>query len=105
MMMANLRAVYLQPDEIDAIVTPVLEQDFKRFGYRDKVIREDETFEGEPIIRVRADVEQPVPGEELVKTLTRLHAALEARNDERFVFLSAPGPEIISGDDADEDAE
>jgi hypothetical protein len=102
--MANLRARYLYPKEIDAIVTPLLTEAFKDYGYKDKFIREDETFDGDPIIRVTADVAQPVPAEELAKTLSRIHDALRAKDEERFVFLSAPGPEkLLTGDQEDED--
>jgi hypothetical protein len=94
----------LSPDEIDKIVTPLLTDDFKAFGYKDKSIKEDETFDGEPVIRVKVDVAQPVPAKELVQTLARIHDALREQSDERFVFLSAPGPEIAShGGDEDED--
>lgn len=102
--MASLRAKYLSPEEIDKIVTPLLTDDFRSFGYKNNSIEEDETFDGEPVIRVRADVEQPVPAEQLVQTLNRIHDALRQQHDERFVFLSAPGPKRLSeGGDEDED--
>jgi hypothetical protein len=102
--MANLRARYLYPKEIDAIVTPLLTEAFKDYGYKDKSIKEDETFDGDPIIRVTAEVAQPVPAEQLAKTLNRIHNALREKDEERFVFLSAPGPAILSGSgDEDED--
>lgn len=91
--MVNLRAKYLYPKEIDAIVTPLLTEAFKPYGYKDKSIKEDETFDGDPIIRVTADVAEPVPAKELAQTLSRIHDALRARDEERFVFLSAPGPD------------
>lgn len=102
--MASLRTRYLSPDEIDQIVTPLLADGFEPFGYKSRSIKEDEAFDGEPIIRVRADVERPVPAEQLVKTRSRIHDALRAEHDERFVFLSAPGPdrELPPGDE-DED--
>ncbi|MDM9647042.1 hypothetical protein [Rhizobium sp. S163] len=101
--MSSLRARYLSPQEIDKIVTPLLSDDFKTFGYKDKSIKEDETYDGEPIIRVRADVEQPVPAKELVKTLSRIHDALRKLDDERFVFLSAPGPKISQSEGEDDE--
>lgn len=104
--MANLRARYLYPTEIDAIVTPLLTEAFKDYGYKDKSIKEDETFDGDPIIRVTVDVAKPVPAEQLVETLSRIHDLLREKDEERFVFLSAPGPAITSGtgdEDEDED--
>ncbi len=103
--MASLRARYLYPDEIDAIVTPLLAEAFKPFGYKDRSIKEDETFDGDPIIRVTADVAQPVPAATLSKTQSRIHDALRAKDEERFVFLSAPGPnrEVPDGDEDEED--
>lgn len=104
--MASLRAKYLYPQEIDDIVTPLLTEAFKPYGYKDKSIREDETFDGDPIIRVKADVDLPVPAEELARTLSRIHDALRAKEDERFVLLSAPGPQTpLSGDEDEEDAD
>jgi hypothetical protein len=102
--MASLRAVYLQPEEIDRIVTPLLAKGFKRYGFHGKLIQEDETFSGDPIIRVRADVDKPVPASELVSVLGDIHAALRTQNDERFVFLSAPGPKLdaVGGDEDEE---
>ncbi|MCA1969060.1 MAG: hypothetical protein LDL42_08000 [Rhizobium sp.] len=102
--MANLRAVYLAPEEIDKIVTPLLTEAFKKYGFNRASIKEDETFDGEPIIRVRADVAEAVPAKELVNTLSRIHDALRAGSDERIVFLSAPGPTTAaSAGDEDED--
>jgi hypothetical protein len=102
--MANLRAKYLYPNEISDIVKPLLIKAFAPYGYKDSTISEDETFDGDPIIRVKADVAQPVPAEELAKTVSRIHDELRARDEERFVFLSAPGPdwELPHGDE-DED--
>ena len=85
-------------------MTPLLEKDFQPYGYKDRQIEEVETFDGEPVIRVRVDVDQAVPADELVQTLTRIHGALRLNNDERFVFLSAPGPQEDNAD-ADEDVD
>ena len=101
--MANLRAIYLAPEEIGRIVTPLLRRDFESYGLTDTLIKEDETFDGDPVIRVRAEVRSAVPAGKLVETLTRIHDALRAHNDERIVFLSAPGPDMSPQDDADED--
>ncbi|ATN32625.1 hypothetical protein ACO34A_02250 [Rhizobium sp. ACO-34A] len=102
--MASLRAVYLAPEQIDKIVTPLLSDAFKDYGFNRASIKEDETFDGEPIIRVRADVKEAVPARELVKILGRIHDALRAGNDERIVFLSAPGPAVVApAGDEDED--
>jgi hypothetical protein len=94
--MASLRARYLSPEEIDEIVTPLLMDNFKSFGFADKSIKEEETYDGEPIIRVVADVSQPVPAKELVQTASRIHDALRKKDDERLVFLSAPGPVVAT---------
>lgn len=102
--MANLRAKYLYPKEIDAIVTPLLAQAFAPYGYRDSSIEEDETFAGDPIIRVKVDVETAVPAEKLARTRSEIHDALRAEDEERLVFLSAPGPEKpLTGTEDDED--
>jgi hypothetical protein len=90
--MINVHAKFLTVDQIRDILTPVLQSDFGRFGYRGSEIKEDETFDGMPVVRVTVDVERPVPAPEWTMTLVRLHDLLRARNDERFVFLSAPGP-------------
>lgn len=102
--MINLRATYLSPEQIDKLVSPVLAEGLKDYGYEGKSIKEDETFDGDPIIRLRADVRQPVPVEEQVRMLSRIHDLLRTENDERIVFFSAPGPSSqSSAEDEDED--
>jgi hypothetical protein len=102
--MASLRVRYLYPQEIDDIITPLLSEAFNPYGYTDKSISEDETFDGDPIIRVRANVAQPVPAADLVETLSRIHDALRAKNEERLVLLSAPGPNApLTGNEDEED--
>lgn len=102
--MTRLRTVYLSLEDVDRIVTPLLDEGFKPYGFRGKTIEEDETFSEDPIIRIRADVEMPVPAKELVSVLSDIHLALRSRNDERFVFLSAPGPAKVHPEgDEDED--
>ena len=91
--MANLRAKYLYPEQIDEIVTPLLTEAFKSYGYKDKTIKEDEIFDGEPVIRVTADVERAVPARELANASNRIHDALREKDEERIDFLSAPGPD------------
>lgn len=103
--MSNLRAVYLAPEEISEIVVPLLQEDFTAYGFRGQIIKEDEAYDGDPIIRVRADVGKPVPVSVQIKTLSRIHDALRAKNEERIVFLSAPGPDSLSkGTDDEVDA-
>nr|WP_316651597.1 hypothetical protein [uncultured Gellertiella sp.] len=104
--MAGLRAVYLAPEEVEKIVAPLLKEDFAAYHFRGKSIQEDETFDGDPIIRVRAEVGEAVPAAQLIQTLTRIHDALRRQNDERLVFLSAPGPNAVSPEDqGDEDVD
>lgn len=103
--MASLRTIYLDPEEIERIVTPLLREGFKDYGFRGNTIAEDETFSGDPVIRVRAEVAAAVPADELVSVLSRIHDALRKKNDERFVFLSAPGPSLAeAGGEEDEDS-
>ncbi|MGV3551419.1 hypothetical protein [Rhizobium sp.] len=98
----NIHARYLRLQEIDDLVTPLLKRDFGPFGYRDRQISEEEDFDGMPIIRLRAEVEQAVPAKELVQTLGKIHDLLRSKDEERFVFLSAPGPNPVLPD-GDED--
>ncbi|NSZ15298.1 hypothetical protein [Agrobacterium vitis] len=103
--MARLRTVYLTPDDIKVIVNPLMAEGFSAYGFRSSTIEEDETFSGDPIIRIRADVTRAVPANETVSVLSKIHAALREKNDERTVFLSAPGPSLSDvGDDEDEDS-
>ena len=103
--MAHLQTVYLEPQEIDRIVTPLLNESFEAYGFHGKTIEEDETFSGDPIIRVRAEVETAVPADKLVSVLGRIHDALRIHHDERVVFLSAPGPALAQPEgDEDEDS-
>lgn len=99
--MVNVHAKFLTLDQIREIVVPVLKSDFGKFGYRGSEIKEDETFDGMPVIRVTANVARPVPAPEWTITLLKLHDLLRAKDDERFVFLSAPGPseDVTTGDE------
>jgi hypothetical protein len=103
--MTKLRARYLSPEEIDEIVTPLLQERFRHYGFKGKSIEEDVTIDGrEPFIRVRADVAHAVPAEELVSTLALVNDALQARDEDRFLILTASGPSIaLTGGDEDEE--
>ncbi|HBF30017.1 hypothetical protein [Rhizobium sp.] len=103
--MANLRARYLSPEEIDEIVTPLLQERFRDYGFKGKSIEEHVTTDGdEPFIRVRADVDRAVPAEELVSAHLLVNAALQAQDEDRFVILTASGPSIaLPGGDEDEE--
>ncbi|MGV0816840.1 hypothetical protein [Martelella sp. AMO21009] len=104
-MMVSLRNTNLSVEKIAAIAAPLLQSDLSAYGYKGETIREDETFDGEPIIRIMVHVETAVPVEKLNGTLKKVHDLLRQDNDERLVFLSAPGPADEEGIEAGQDIE
>lgn len=75
------------------LVKPVLSRRFRKYGFKDVSVIEEEDFDGESILRMIVDVRKPVPADDLVDTIGDVRAALLERGDGRFVFLRTRLPE------------
>ena len=102
--MANLHAIYLKTQDIREIALPILKKRFKQYGFRDADVREEETFDGDPILRMVAHVEKQVPARILLDANEDIHVSLRTKGEERFVFLSTKRPGE-NEQEADEDEE
>lgn len=102
--MVNLHTMYLQTEEVREIALPILKKRFKAYGFQTAEVREDETLDGDPILRMVAHVESTVPARTLIDANNDIHVALRGKGDGRFVFLSTKKPNE-DDNDADEDEE
>ena len=102
--MANLHIIYLKTEEVREIALPILMKRFETYGFQDAEIREEETFDGDPILRMVAHVKQQVPARTLIDANEDIHVSLREKGEERFVFLSTRRP-AEAEQEADEDEE
>jgi hypothetical protein len=79
-----------------------MEKSFRDYGYTSSEIREEETFDGTPVIRVIVNVRDVVPAEALSRATSGSHDLLQAQRDERFVFLSSRRPALASEQNDDD---
>ena len=79
--------------EARVLAEPILAERFKRFGFRDVVVRAERDFDGESILRMTADVDKNVPARAIIDTLDSVRQALLDHGEERFVFLSTKTPQ------------
>jgi hypothetical protein len=90
-------------DEINAVVSELLRERFKSFGFHGATVESQEDFDGSPIIRVTAHLKEgDVPSEKFTEALYDIRSKLIGRGEERFVFLDSMSPEDTA---VDEDVE
>lgn len=90
-------------DEINEIVSELLRERFKPFGFQRSTVESEQDFDGSPILRVTAHLKDgDVPSERLTEALYDIRSKLISRGEERFVFLNSTSPE---DEVVDEDAE
>lgn len=102
--MSNLHATYLTEGEVRQIALGILGKRFKAYRFQDVEVREDETFDGDAILRMVAHVESRVPPRTLIDVNDEIHQALRAMGEDRFVFLGTRLP-AADAQEADEDEE
>lgn len=90
----NVHAKFLHVDELKGVLLPVLRDQLETYGFLTLDVKEDETSEGLPVVRVVADVEKTVPAAEIFATLDAAHAVLRSHGDDRIVFLSAQSASV-----------
>ncbi|MCE7030255.1 hypothetical protein [Jiella avicenniae] len=86
--MSSLKHVILSDDEVEALLTSVLADVLAEFDFKGATFQEELDFDGEPIFRVVATVEQRVPAARLMDAISATNRALRQRGDDRFVILS-----------------
>jgi hypothetical protein len=101
--MANIHLAPLGLEEVRAIANDVLNRQFRPFGFGAIALREEEDFDGEPILRVIAEVTKPVPARTLIDATTDIHDALRKQGDNRFVYLGTHRPGDEDTDDEPEE--
>lgn len=91
----------LSDREAKALAEPILARRFDRFGYRQVHVAAERDFDGEPILRMTAEVGSRVPARAIIDTLDAVRKALMDSGDERFVFLSTStsGGEAVEEDE------
>ena len=101
----NVHAKFLRTDQLRHLLSPVLSEGLMAYGFHSIDVREDETADGLPILRVIAHVARAVPAEKRISAMDAAHAALRSEGEERIIFLTTPsGPEAADpADDGDED--
>ncbi|HMQ58820.1 MAG TPA: hypothetical protein PKE65_09755 [Rhizobiaceae bacterium] len=88
----KVHARFLTTDEARRVSLAPLREYFSRFGFTEATVSEDETYDGAPVFRIVANVEQTVPTETFVDALSAIHNALRKEGEERLVFLSTSLP-------------
>lgn len=87
--MAHLTTRLMTDAAVKRVARPLLAKRFKKYGLKDLFVSEEEDFDGENILRMIAQVEKPVPTDELVSAIGDVRTALLEKGEERFVFMRA----------------
>ena len=98
----NVHAKFLRSEELKRVAVPVMQRELERYGFHSLDIREDETSDGQPVIRLVATVDHPVPAKHFLKTLDETLKALRLEGEDRLVFLMIPAvqaEEINTGEE------
>lgn len=80
--------------EISKIVSKLLRESLKDFGFKRAIVQSEQDFDDSSILRVTAYLEKyDVPANRLTDTLHEIRSALLSKGEERFVLLSSQSPE------------
>jgi len=84
----------MNDDEINDVVTKLLRQRLKNYGFRGSTVRSEEDFDGVSILRVTAHLEKGnLPFGLLTDVLHDIRSKLLTKGEERFVLLNSESPE------------
>jgi hypothetical protein len=90
-------------EEIEKVVSSLLRDRFKDFGFERSTVKSEEDFDGESILRVSAHFNNgKVATNRLIDALHDIRSELITRGEERFVLLNS---EYLGEEDNDEDTE
>ncbi len=101
--MSSLQSEVLRPNEVHAVVLPVLQKRLGRYGFSAASVIDEDLFYGGTAIRIVAEVEEKVPADDLADTSSAVRAILRSRGEERFVFLIARRRAAPGDDDQDDE--
>jgi len=84
----NVHAKFLAVEEITELVQPVLADDLREYDVQNVFVAEEEAFDGDPMIRMIANVGEGVPPDVFAKVLNAVSAKRRTANEERLVLMS-----------------
>ena len=88
-------------DQIKRLVTPLLRKTLGQSTFRSATVESETDFDGNPIIRVIANVTSgDIPAETLLDVQHDIRSVLIEKGDDRFIFLDAayPHEELVDED-------
>jgi hypothetical protein len=89
--------------EINKVISKVLRDQLKDFGFQRATVHSEEDFDGSSILRVVVHTKKlDVPSSRLTKALHEIRSKLLSRGEERFVLL---GSESSKEETAEEDVD
>ncbi len=87
--------------EINDVVSRLLRERLKDFGFKHAIVQSEEDFDGSTVLRVTIDLSNwDVPPVRLSDALHEIRSTLLDKGEERFVLLSSQSPkeEMIDED-------
>lgn len=84
----NVHAKFLRSEELKRVVVPVMHRELEPYGFQALDIREDETSDGQPVLRLVATVDRLVPARHFLRVLDEALKALRLEGEDRLVFLT-----------------
>jgi hypothetical protein len=80
-------------NEINKVVSKVLRERLKEFGFKRCTVHSEEDFDGSSILRIIAHCKKwDVPSSRLTDALHEIRSKLLSKGEERFVLLGSQSP-------------
>jgi hypothetical protein len=80
--------------EINKIVSRLLRERLRDFGFKRSAVHSEQDFDGSSILRITAYLRKPgVPASQLTDALHEIRTKLLSKGEERFILLSSESPE------------
>ena len=100
----NIHQKYLTVEQIKDLIEPVLAVKLKAFDFKAVTVSEEVAYDGDPMLRVLADVDVGVPTTVFVETLNAVYEALRNENEDRLVLMSTSrhsDSDVVAQEDVD----
>jgi hypothetical protein len=79
--------------EINKVVSKVLREQLREFGFQRATVHSEQDFDGSSILRVTAHLRKwDVPSSRLTEALHEIRSKLLSKGEERFVLLGSESP-------------
>jgi hypothetical protein len=79
--------------EINKVVSKILREQLKDFGYQRSTVHSEQDFDGSSILRVAVHLKKwDVPSSQLTEALHEIRSKLLSKGEERFVLLGSESP-------------